>query len=723
MKLFVKLENCYGIHKLDYIFDFDNCSNYMIYAPNGTMKSSFAQSFKDFSEEKKSEDRIYPERLTKREIFTKSSLPLAAKDIFVIEPYNKDYASQQVSTLLVNKELKQKYDSIYNNINKIKNDLLLKLKKLSGLKTDEVESFFSKDITQDTKSFFKAFTRVYAEVMDAKDTPLSAIQYSKVFNSKIINELEKEEFRNKLNDYIENYDRLLSSSTFFKKGVFNHNNASDIAKNLKDNGFFQANHGVYINELGKKVEISSEKELENIISREKDTILNDESLQKAFNSIDKILSKNKDVREFREYLENNKFLIPYLENLNILKQELWIAYLHIEKDIYSLLYETYQTAKQDLAGIIEKAKEEHTEWVNIIDIFNKRFSVPFVVTIENQEDVILKNDTPNVVFKFKDDIGSPQKVDKEQLLKTLSNGEKRALYLLNIIFEVEARKKQNQPTLFVIDDIADSFDYKNKYAIIEYLKEISNVEIFKQIILTHNFDFYRTICSRLNGERENHLQAIKNGENILIKETKYQKNPFQFWKEHLDKKQYLIASIPFLRNLAEYCGYKSEYDKLTSLLHIKQNLPELSLVELENILHTLCIDKGNTHLSFQEVNVKDIIFKTADEIALENDEIMELEKKIVLSIAIRLKAEEFTIKKINMPDFVNTISKDQTYHLIEKYKNLFPNEYENIKILDEVNLMTPENIHLNSFMYEPIIDMSNTHLKTLYNDIKNLSAS
>jgi hypothetical protein len=34
--------------------------------------------------------------------------------------------------------------------------------------------------------------------------------------------------------------------------------------------------------------------------------------------------------------------------------------------------------------------------------------------------------------------------------------------------------------------------------------------------------------------------------------------------------------------------------------------------------------------------------------------------------------------------------------------------------------MTPENIHLNSFMYEPIIDMSDESLKRLYQDIKSL---
>jgi hypothetical protein len=31
--------------------------------------------------------------------------------------------------------------------------------------------------------------------------------------------------------------------------------------------------------------------------------------------------------------------------------------------------------------------------------------------------------------------------------------------------------------------------------------------------------------------------------------------------------------------------------------------------------------------------------------------------------------------------------------------------------------MTPENIHLNSFMYEPILDMSDQHLRKLYTEV------
>ena len=55
------------------------------------------------------------------------------------------------------------------------------------------------------------------------------------------------DFKTKLTEYIYKYNELIDSSTYFKKGVFNHNNAKTIAKNLKDNGFFQANHSVSLN--------------------------------------------------------------------------------------------------------------------------------------------------------------------------------------------------------------------------------------------------------------------------------------------------------------------------------------------------------------------------------------------------------------------------------------------------------------------------------------------
>src|SRR5690349_3266068 len=64
----VDLENCYGIRKLHHEFDFSQRRAYAVYAPNGSMKSSLATTFKDIADKKKSLDRIFPTRTTNRTI-------------------------------------------------------------------------------------------------------------------------------------------------------------------------------------------------------------------------------------------------------------------------------------------------------------------------------------------------------------------------------------------------------------------------------------------------------------------------------------------------------------------------------------------------------------------------------------------------------------------------------------------------------------------------------
>ena len=45
---------------------------------------------------------------------------------------------------------------------------------------------------------------------------------------------------------------------------------------------------------------------------------------------------------------------------------------------------------------------------------------------------------------------------------------------------------------------------------------------------------------------------------------------------------------------------------------------------------------------------------------------------------------------------------------------------EEIAVIENVNLITPESIHINSFMFEPLIDISDWTLKDLYQAVKNL---
>src|SRR5699024_2242729 len=157
------------------------------------------------------------------------------------------------------------------------------------------------------------------------------------------------------------------------------------------------------------------------------------------------------------------------------------------------------------------------------------------------------------------------------------------------------RRKQGQETVVIADDIADSFDYKNKYAIVEYLKDISELDKFRCIFLSHNFDFHRTVRGRLDIKRPNRLFAAKNGRNLILKEEKYQKNPFEFWKDNMGNKRYAISSIPFVRNLAEYCGRDAEFNHLTSLLHMKADTASITMQDLESIYKTI-INKSDLTL-------------------------------------------------------------------------------------------------------------------------------
>ena len=59
----VEMKNCYGIPTLTHEFSFDNKNRLVaIYAPNGSMKTSFARSFKDYSQKKSPRDIVYPDR-------------------------------------------------------------------------------------------------------------------------------------------------------------------------------------------------------------------------------------------------------------------------------------------------------------------------------------------------------------------------------------------------------------------------------------------------------------------------------------------------------------------------------------------------------------------------------------------------------------------------------------------------------------------------------------
>lgn len=715
-KLNVELENCYGIRKLQTQFDFSNGNAYAVYAPNGAMKSSFAQTFKDVAEANASKDRIFPARVCSRKILDENGVDLPKEKVLVVSPYDEVFGhTEKTSTLLVDARLRKEYEQLHIEIDKAKDLFLKALKDQSGSKKD-LEKEISSTFTKNDDAFFRALIRVKDEVIAQKDASFADIRYDIVFDDRVLSFLGTKDFKTAIEDYIKKYNELLAASTYFKKGTFNYYNAATIAKSLAENGFFDAKHTVNLNATD-KLEITSQEQLEELIAEEKEKLSKDKDLRKKFAEIEKLLSKNVSVRDFESYLAQHEELLPKLANIESFKEEVWKSYFKTRSDFYLDLIEKYQTAETRKNEIEKEASKQRTQWEQVIEIFNERFFVPFKLTAKNRISVILGEEPMlSLGFTFEDGAETTD-VEKSTLMQALSTGEKKALYILNVIFEVEARIKAKQETLFVFDDIADSFDYKNKYAIIQYLQDIAEDPHFNQIILTHNFDFFRTINSRFVSYSQC-LMAFKSSTGLTLNQAAGVKNVFvNDWKPNFfvdPKKQ--IASIPFIRNLIEYtAGEKApEFITLTSLLHWKADSASITHNDLDVIYNSFFGSSGKSVDGTK--SVIDSIKYEASECMKAGDGI-NFENKIVLAIAIRITAEQFMVGKINDPEFVAGISSNQTQALLKKFKNVCKSEIAATQIIQRVLLMTPENIHLNSFMYEPILDMSDEHLRRLYSEV------
>ncbi len=118
-RLKVELENCYGIRALETEFDFSRQRAYAVYAPNGAVKSSLAQTFKDAAGSASSRDRVFPARVTKRSIKDENGAGLSGENVLVIRPYDEFFGhTEKTSTLLVDAKLRTEYEQLHADIDK-----------------------------------------------------------------------------------------------------------------------------------------------------------------------------------------------------------------------------------------------------------------------------------------------------------------------------------------------------------------------------------------------------------------------------------------------------------------------------------------------------------------------------------------------------------------------------------------------------------------------------
>ncbi|MGL2384296.1 hypothetical protein ACOWLR_05740 [Helicobacter pylori] len=717
----INIENCYGIGKIQKTsLDFSKSNSYLLYAQNGVFKTSFAKSLTDLINNEMPKDNFYPNRRSKIEIEFNGK-KILKENVAVFHSYDEKFSSEDsVTTFMAKSDLKQQYDNILSELEKEKKALLKSLR--------DIASGF--DYEKEIKTIKNEKNKNFYEILDTYLTEIenSEKHYSFEYHDIFDRSKKVKDFVNKHRDLIEQYfnkyQELLSQSEIFKhmnSGDFGTNHADDLKKALENNRFFKANHSLKI--VGE--EITNYQKLSDIFENEKNRILNNEELKESFDKIEKVINANKELKAFKDSINKDNTLLTELLDYDSFRKKVLFSYLkQVIQNVKSLV-NLYREKKPKIEEIIKQANKDQKEWESVIEIFNQRFLVPFKVELQNQKDILLNKDTAQFRFIFSDD-NQDMNVQKEDLQKHLSGGEKRALYILQILFEIEARKRSDEVQLLVFDDISDSFDYRNKYAIIEYLKDLQECRQFKLLVMTHNFDFYRTLASRLDIPREQIKMIRKNDAREIIFENGGYLKSFIKWIRDSEKDKDFFTLIPFVRNLIEYTSSQADKDSncitLTNCLHMKKDTKTIPIQDISKIFDSVFgkerknkkIEKDNSKLYFQA------IYDIAEEIYNDKDRNhIELQNKIILSMAIRLKAEEWMLNKLNKLNQEFKSEKNQTRELYDATKKELSDDEK--RVIQKVLMITPENIHINSFMFEPILDTPLDHLYACLEEVKNLN--
>ena len=586
-KLKLSLESCYGIRRLEATFDFSKGRNAAVYASNGTMKSSLAHVFKDARDGSKPRDRIY-DVPGKHKILCDGE-PIAPGSILVFDPDDAKDEAQTSAGILVNDTLRAEYNAIISGMNDDLAPLVRRLNKLSGVVKNSIPSVMLADFGmagQPDDRIYELLMERSAAADPDKPGDLEDLKYGQVFNADTEPLLKDPKFQKLVSKYIERYNALVSRSRFLK-GRFDQHAAGSIQKSLDKSGFFDADHMVVLNpKEGSDAVAETVKDTEEygkVFEKETDTIKKE--LDSDWRDMEKMLARTAKLSEFRLLLSENQWLIPLLGDTDALKRRLWMSYLALERGMVEDVCEKYERGKERLAEIVEEAKSEKPMWRSIVDEFMRRFHVPFSVKITNQAEALLGIRVPALEFTYSG-AGGKKEVERGLLKGTLSNGERRALYILNMLFEVQKQIDSGRETVVVIDDLVDSFDYKNKYAIVHYLKEVLDRPNFYMLILTHNFDFLRTVKMRgIVDGRQVYFVDKKDAKTTLLP-AKIPDSPLDALVANLKNPASLIASIPFARNIVEYTRGTADADylELTRLLHWRDGTDRATVDTLLEIL-------------------------------------------------------------------------------------------------------------------------------------------
>ena len=724
----IEMRRCYGIGSLSEVLDLDK-RHVAIYASNGVMKSSLAQAFDDIGK-RSSEDRVFTKPGYLRSIKDDKGNDLDADSILVIKPYRGDKDTVQASQeILASERLRSEYRGIIRDMEAAKQAILRHLAAASGMK-DGAEDALLRDFGYEGAGADKFFELMghLAGLDPSKFEHFRGIKYADINSAQVQKMLSSEKFRAHHADYVSKYNSVLRKSHYLNR-KFDHTSAQTACKQLVKSGFFDAHHQVrLISSMDQKPrDLTRGKQFEKVVGDDLNEV--GKEFLSLWREIDAEASRNQQVRDIRTAASERPRLLAELGDPDELRRNLWRAHLSEKAAEIAAIASEYRDSKARIAKILDKAEKEGTDWDAVVNKYNKRFAARIELSVANRAHALLGTKRPVLEFTFRDHDGTKAVIERDRIPSILSEGENRAFYMLNALFEIEGRLKRKKETVIVVDDIADSFDYKNKHAITQYLKELSaDHNLFHLIILTHNFDFFRTVCRRHIVDYDRCYYVGKSGGDMRLVQALSIKGPLNHLLEHADEDKKFIAAVPFARNIIGYThgtGDKN-YAVLSAVLHCKAKTGAITARQVQEVLVQTFPKAAKLKSRAQfaaDAKMHEMIeteAATAAAAAKDDPDRLDLEGKTILAIYIRVAAERFMLRRLGdePPDDAG----DSTYDLAERYRKRFCNAADDdaLDIIDRVVLATPDIIHLNAFMYEPILDMPADSLASLYADVRAL---
>lgn len=217
-QLHIDLKNCYGIGEMNSDIKFGKGKNAcVVYAPNGTMKTSFTKTVLDLLEDKQPQDKIFKDRVASSSIMLDGK-PISMDNCYVFNN-QKDNGNECLSTLLANKQLKERYDAILQRLTDSWNSLRKKLATDSRSSDceDEILKTFSNAATP---SIFECLLSIYNTYFSTQKKSFYhyTFKYNSIFDKAgKVKKFVADNIKS-IEEYFKSYKDVIKGSNLFTEG-------------------------------------------------------------------------------------------------------------------------------------------------------------------------------------------------------------------------------------------------------------------------------------------------------------------------------------------------------------------------------------------------------------------------------------------------------------------------------------------------------------------------